>query len=183
MQREADSLQERPRYPVIGSGIAGLGLMGAIGAIEGAVTGMMMAAFMERSSDMVMMGVMGASVAMVIGALIGLICFIIAGEICQDMPDFREAMKSVRGGAIRGSVIGMALGGVMGMAAQRMFYNHDVLDLGYTIGVILGTTVGTLIGGITVAAREAYAPTDTPPTQHDTMQHDATSRTSITISL
>ncbi len=181
MHTKADSLQNRPRFPVIGSGITGLGLMGLVGAIEGAVAGIMLAVATDASPHIIIMA--GGTVGMLVGALGGLVCCIMAGAICQDMSDFREAMRSVRDAVVRGSIIGVTLGGMIGMAAQWMIREYYPIEAGFILGVIIGFILGTLIGGITVAAREAYGLVATCSTERDAPREMASPTPSITITL
>ncbi len=120
---------------------------------------------------------------MLVGALGGLVCCIMAGAICQDMSDFREAMRSVRDAVVRGSIIGVTLGGMIGMAAQWMIREYYPIEAGFILGVIIGFILGTLIGGITVAAREAYGLVATCSTERDAPREMASPTPSITITL
>jgi hypothetical protein len=151
-------LQRKPASDVIYSAFSGLAIMTAIGGVEGFATGGLfgLAEGLERGVRPTMFvqgGVGGMICAMIIGAPIGFVCWGLLEVLCRRIPD--EAVLRAQRAAMKGSVFGVSLGGLLGLFLAPMMPGHVEAGQGYICGVIAGFIGGTLLGGINRAWMEA----------------------------
>lgn len=158
-------------------GFVGFFWMLMIGLVEGVATGGVLAIVMTLASApsgagdgaTVFLGMMvGAAVAMCVGALTGAIALGLVGALTARRNDEGQVFTRATNWAARGSAVGVLVGaasGTTGAALLALALNRNFgaviggyLFSGYILGVIGGFVVGTFAGAIYGALNENESP-------------------------